>query len=398
MSTATTSSASSKVPIVHFSDAVGPTGYLSNFALFAFFIDGVRYPSTEHYFQAIKFAGTDKERMIREAATPEKAKELGGQRDAKFPLRKDWDGVKDEVMFRCNLEKFRQNPSIAQQLLATGTAPIAERSDDDAYWGDGSDRKGQNKLGEILMRVRHELANEKRIAVVVGVGPGLGVAVAQRFARAGFHVALVARDASHLASLEKDVAKVSTVSGGVLSVSADCSQLDSVRKAFAEIKSKLGHPSVLVYNASGFTGGSALDIKAEKVDEAWRISALSALVAAQEVLPNMVLRKRGTILLTGATASLRGGARFAGFAMPKFALRALGQSLAREFGPQFVHVAHIIVDGQIYRTRASQGQPTRAVDSFLDPDAIAETYWQLHSQPISCWAQELDLRPSVERF
>jgi len=136
----------------------------------------------------------------------------------------------------------------------------------------------------------------------------------------------------------------------------------------------------------------------ERFESAWRANCLGGFLAAREVLPAMLERGSGTILMTGATAALRGGARFAGLAVGKFGLRALAQSMAREFGPRGIHVAHFVIDGQIATPGALEGQPGRGEETFLAPAAIAETYWQVHRQDPSAWSLEVDLRPHVEKF
>jgi NAD(P)-dependent dehydrogenase (short-subunit alcohol dehydrogenase family) len=148
---------------------------------------------------------------------------------------------------------------------------------------------------------------------------------------------------------------------------------------------------VLVYNASGFKRGNVLDITVEDFENAWKITARGAFVSAKEVLAHMVEQGKGTIIFTGATASLRGGALFPAFASSKFALRALAQSIAREFGPKGVHTAHVIIDGGVDTQHT--GKPT-----LISPDAIADTYWHLHFQHNTSWTQELELRPSVEKW
>jgi NAD(P)-dependent dehydrogenase (short-subunit alcohol dehydrogenase family) len=220
------------------------------------------------------------------------------------------------------------------------------------------------------------------------VGPGTGAAVARRFARGGYPIALVARRQEHL----DPVATAIAADGGqAQSVTADAADPHSLERAFARIREELGPVEVLIYNAGWFRIAGLLEF-------AWRISCLGAFVAGREVLPAMVSRGRGTVLLTGATASLRGSARFAGLAVGKFGLRALAQSMAREFGPQGIHVAHVVVDGVIDTPRVRQMFPDLEEQRLLSPESIAETYWQLHQQERSSWTLELDLRPSVEKF
>lgn len=141
-----------------------------------------------------------------------------------------------------------------------------------------------------------------------------------------------------------------------------------------------------------------LELDPERFESAWRVNCFGGFLCAREVAAAMQKRGRGTLLFTGATASLRGGARFAGLAVGKFGLRALAQSLARELGPQGIHVGHVVIDGQIGSDAAHARAPARGAETFLDPAAIAETYWQLYAQPRSAWTLELDLRPHVEPF
>jgi NAD(P)-dependent dehydrogenase (short-subunit alcohol dehydrogenase family) len=233
------------------------------------------------------------------------------------------------------------------------------------------------------------------VAVVVGVGPGLGAAVARRFARGGFAVALVARSRESIAPVATDIERAG---GTALGVPADTTDQAAVGTAFARVRDALGAPEVLVYNAGFFAMGGILDIAPETFETAWKANCFGAFLAAREVLPAMVERGRGTVLLTGATASLRGSANFACLAVGKFGLRALAQTLAREFGPRGVHVAHVVVDGAIDTPRIRAFLPDREPHTLLAPDAIAETYWQLHCQDRTAWTLELDLRPAVERF
>lgn len=235
----------------------------------------------------------------------------------------------------------------------------------------------------------------QNVAAVLGVGPGLGAALARRFARAGYAVALLARRVDAL----QDVKKAITDAGGkAASIPADASDPSSVSAAFAEVRERLGDPEVMVYNAGAFVSGSVLDLTPEQLESTWRINCLGAFLAAREVAPAMIKRGHGTILLTGATAGMRGAANFSAFAVGKFGLRALGQSLARELHPKGVHVAHVVIDGQIDSERARTYSPGRATHTFLDPDTVAEAYWQLHRQGPTAWTQELELRPAVEKF
>jgi NAD(P)-dependent dehydrogenase (short-subunit alcohol dehydrogenase family) len=229
-----------------------------------------------------------------------------------------------------------------------------------------------------------------KVAIVIGAGPGLGAAVARRFAREGFHVGVVARKRETVEPLAQAIAGRAYV--------ADTGDAAQVAAVFADIRKDLGAPDVLVYNTSAFKMGGILEVSPEDFEQCWKVGCHGGFLCAREVLPAMVERGAGTILLTGATAALRGSARFSCLAVGKFGLRALGQSIAREFGERGIHVAHVIVDGQIDSARARSWSPQRPVSSFLAPDAIAETYWQLHVQSPTAWTQEIDLRPSVEKF
>ncbi len=234
-----------------------------------------------------------------------------------------------------------------------------------------------------------------KTAAVLGVGPGLGAAVARRFAREGFAVALMARREESVTGVRE---QIEDAGGTALPVSTDATDPASVAAAFDEVRSNLGDPEIFVYNAGAFQMGGILDLSPEKFDECFKANCAGAFYAAQQVLPAMVEAGRGTVLLTGATAALRGSARFSALAVGKFGLRALAQSMAREFGPQGIHVAHVIIDGQIDTPRVREMSPGREDHTMLQPDAIAEAYWQLHSQNRTAWTLELDLRPAVESF
>jgi NAD(P)-dependent dehydrogenase (short-subunit alcohol dehydrogenase family) len=173
-----------------------------------------------------------------------------------------------------------------------------------------------------------------------------------------------------------------------------------VRALFEAVGCDLGAPELVVFNAGTFQPGGLLDIDAGDFEKCWRISCLGGFHVVQAAVAAMLPQGRGTLILTGATASLRGGKNFANLAVPKFGLRALAQSAAREFAPQGIHVAHTIIDGQILSEarggRYSEGE--RGADALLKPEAIAEAYWFLHQQPRSAWTHEMDLRPWVETF
>jgi NAD(P)-dependent dehydrogenase (short-subunit alcohol dehydrogenase family) len=234
-----------------------------------------------------------------------------------------------------------------------------------------------------------------RVAAVLGVGPGLGAALARRFAGEGFAIAMMARREESLARIRQDIVNDG---GTALPVSTDATDADSVAAAFKRVRDELGDPEVLVYNAGAFQMGGVLEISPAQFDESFRANCAGAFYAGREVLPAMVEAGRGTILLTGASAALRGKARFSALAVGKFGLRALAQSMAREFGPQGIHVSHVIIDGQINTPSIREMSPDREEHTLLSSDSIAETYWQLHAQDRTAWTLEADLRPSVEGF
>ncbi|MGH8273877.1 MAG: SDR family NAD(P)-dependent oxidoreductase [Gammaproteobacteria bacterium] len=235
----------------------------------------------------------------------------------------------------------------------------------------------------------------KTVTALVGVGPGLGAALAARFAAEGHALALLSRSAQSRDPVLKQIE-----GGGGTAHCFECDAGDpvSVETAFDGVRGTLGDPDVLIYNAGSYAPGGILEMDPERFEAAWRANCYGGFLAAREVLPAMLEAGAGTILYTGATAALRGGKGFAGLAVGKFGLRALTQSMAREFGPRGIHVAHVVIDGQIGTPSAHERQPERAEETFLAPVDIAENYWQLYRQPPSAWTQEMDLRPHVEKF
>ena len=234
-------------------------------------------------------------------------------------------------------------------------------------------------------------------ALVVGVGPGLGAALARCFAGAGIDVAVAARNSGKLGGLVGEVE-----AQGVKGRGFDCDVTDEqdVADLFRRVEADLGRPDLVVYNAGAFVPAGIMEIEPADFERCWRVGCFGGFLVGQAAARRMTAPTRagvpgGTIVFTGATASLRGGARFANLAVGKFGLRALAQSMARELGPMGVHVAHVIVDGVIASER-SGGQTEN--ESRLDPNAIAANYLTLHRQPRSAWTHELDLRPWVEKF
>ncbi len=226
-----------------------------------------------------------------------------------------------------------------------------------------------------------------RAAVVMGVGEGLGLALVNAFAGEGYKVFAAARSASKLEALSAD--------DRVIACDCDATDPAQVDQFFARIDAP---PEAAVFNAGAFERGPVADTQPEDFERCWRVGCFAGFLLGRAAARAMLPQGRGTILFTGATASLRGGANFVNLASPKFALRALSQSLARELGPKGIHVAHVIIDGQIHSPRYAKLAEERGPDSLLDPAAIAQAYVGLHRQPRSAWTQELDLRPWVERF
>ncbi len=229
--------------------------------------------------------------------------------------------------------------------------------------------------------------------MVIGAGPGLGRALAERFAQAGMGVVAAARDPGKLrAALDARAALDLRLEA------CDATQPAAVAKLFATVGRELGDPSLVVFNAGTYVRGGILEISPESFEHCWRVGCFAGLVVGQAAARLMASSGTGTIIFTGATASLRGGAGFTNLAVPKFGLRALAQSMARELGPKGIHVAHVIIDGQIESDRNRQLLDDRGPDSLLPAPAIAESYYQLHRQPRGAWTHELDLRPWVEKF
>ncbi|HML06837.1 MAG TPA: SDR family NAD(P)-dependent oxidoreductase [Xanthobacteraceae bacterium] len=227
-----------------------------------------------------------------------------------------------------------------------------------------------------------------RTALIVGSGSGLSASLARAFAEAGMTVALAARGAARLADLAQNL--------GGRAFACDATKRAEVQKLFADVEAAFGAPDVVVYNASYRTRGSIVELDPVDVEKGLVVSAFGGFLVAQEAALRMLPRAHGAILFTGASASVKGYAQSAPFAMGKFALRGLAQSLARELAPQGIHVGHIVVDGGI--RSAQRPDPPGHPDSLLDPDAIAQSYLHLLQQPRSAWAWEIELRPWVEKF
>ena len=227
-----------------------------------------------------------------------------------------------------------------------------------------------------------------KTALIVGAGPGLSASLARLFAKHGLQVALAARDTDKLAALAGETAAAT--------FACEATEPEEVAALFDVVIATQGVPDIVVYNASARARGPITDVEPDAVARAISVSAFGGFLVAQQAARHMVARGSGAILLTGASASVKGYPQSGAFAMGKFALRGLAQSMARELAPKGVHVAHFVIDGGI--RSAVRQNPNDNPDSLLDPDAIAESYWHVATQPRSAWTWEIELRPWVEKF
>lgn len=229
---------------------------------------------------------------------------------------------------------------------------------------------------------------EPKTALIVGAGSGLSASLARLFARKGLQVALASRNPDNLMRIAEETAAVT--------FACEATEPEEVAALFEVVVATIGAPDIVVYNASARARGAVTDLDPADVARAIAVSGYGGFLVAQQAARLMVPKESGAILLTGASASVKGYANSSAFAMGKFALRGLAQSMARELSPKGVHVAHFVIDGGI--RAATRPEPNDNPDSLLDPDAIAETYWQVATQPRSAWTWEVELRPWVERF
>lgn len=227
------------------------------------------------------------------------------------------------------------------------------------------------------------------IAVIAGVGSGLSASLARLLAREGFHVVLAARDTAKLGALAAETKATA--------IAADVADPTSVEQLFASAD-KLGDLSLVVFNAAYRARGPVADIDPEDVRKALLVGTFGAFLVGQQAARRLLKRGAGSILFTGATAGVKGFANSSPFAMQKFGLRGLAQSMARELAPKNIHVAHFVIDGQIASAERGRTPPVDAPDSMLSPDAIADTYLAIHRQQRSAWTWEVELRPWTEKF
>ncbi len=225
-------------------------------------------------------------------------------------------------------------------------------------------------------------------ALIVGAGSGLSAALAQALAVEGIKVALAARSTGDLQPLAKEI--------GAQVFACDASVRADVERLFGDLDAQFGAPEIAIYNASFRTRGPLIELDPGDVEKALAVSAYGGFLVGQQAARRMLPKKHGAILFTGASASVKGYAQSAPFAMGKFALRGLAQSMARELSPSGIHVAHVVIDGGIRSAR--RPEPADKSDTLLDPEAIAASYLDLIRQPRSAWAWEIELRPWVERF
>jgi NAD(P)-dependent dehydrogenase (short-subunit alcohol dehydrogenase family) len=242
-----------------------------------------------------------------------------------------------------------------------------------------------------------------KIAVIVGAGDAIGSAVGRRFAKGGYTVCLIRRSAEKAAP---HIAAIEAAGGRAHAFASDARDEAATIALFETIERDIGPIEICLFNAGANTHTGALETTGTLFERVWRLACFAGFIAGREAARHMLPRGHGTILFTGATASLRGGAGFAAFAAAKAGLRAVAQSLAREFGPKGIHVAHLVIDGgvdspaihQRRRARFGPDAPPPEPGSLIALDTVAEAYWTLHTQPRDGWTFEMDIRPSVETW
>jgi NAD(P)-dependent dehydrogenase (short-subunit alcohol dehydrogenase family) len=230
--------------------------------------------------------------------------------------------------------------------------------------------------------------SDYKSVLIVGAGEGLSASLARKFSAEDMHVALAARNAGKLKDLCDET--------GASAYACDSAKPDDVAKLFAQVESETGAPDVVVYNPSARVRGPLIELDPEGVRNALTVTAFGGFLVAQQAVKRMLPKGYGAVLFTGASASVKGYPLSAPFAMGKFALRGLAQSMARELHPQGIHIGHIVIDGGIRKPERTE--PSDKPDSLLDPDAIAENYLHLLKQPRSAWTWEIEVRPWVEKF
>lgn len=234
-----------------------------------------------------------------------------------------------------------------------------------------------------------------KIAVIAGVGPGLGAAIARKFADEGCNLALLSRSSAYSINLSKRLEETGI---SAIPIPTDITDAGQVTDSFAQIRQELGVPDILVNHAGNAAWGNLSELTAEAFENSWRVCTLGAFLCVKQVVPGMIEKGEGTILFSGATSAVRGRSGAIAFSSAKFAMRGLASSLAREVGPQGIHVAHVIIDGIIDSPNLRERYKLSENEPLLKPDAIAETYWALVQQERSAWSFEIDVRPHNEEF
>ncbi|WP_254273642.1 SDR family NAD(P)-dependent oxidoreductase [Haloarcula marina] len=231
-----------------------------------------------------------------------------------------------------------------------------------------------------------------RTAVIAGVGPGLGASLARKFVTEGCQVALFARTDAYIDALAAELGE------NAVAVPTDITDREAVAAGFEAVRDAFGPVDVLVVNASGGAWKGLTDISHAEFESALAVGVEGGLHCSQEAVSDMLAGDGGTVVFTGATSAVRGRGGAIGFSAAKFAVRGMAESMARELGPEGIHVAHVVVDGQILPSESGETDPGRGEETYLDPDDIAASYWHLVEQDRSAWTLELDLRPHVEEF
>ena len=234
--------------------------------------------------------------------------------------------------------------------------------------------------------------NRKRVAIVAGVGPGLGTALVRRLVGEGCRVGMFARSPEFIGKLAAEIGT------DVLAVSTDVSDAKQVAAGFRKVRQQLGPVEILIAHASGSVGESLMKTTPDQFERSWRVAVLGGFLCAREAVPDMFKRRKGAIIFTGATSSVRGRGGAVAFSSAKFAVRGLAQSLAVELWPKGIHVAHVIIDGVIDTPNVRKTYRASAKEPLLKPEAIADAYWNLIEQDRSAWSLEIDLRPDREAF
>ena len=230
-----------------------------------------------------------------------------------------------------------------------------------------------------------------KLCVITGVGAGNGASFSRRFTRAGYRVVMLARNLAYLETLAKEIP-------GSVAMECDVRDPGAIQQVFARIHEEIGTVDTLIYNAGAGEWASIMDTSLEGMESSWATNTLGLVACAQEVIPSMTEKGEGSIMVIGATASLRGGAQSTAFASAKAAQRSVAQSMARDLGPKGIHVGYLIIDGIIDIERTRERFPDRADDFFMQPDAIADSVYAMTQQDRSAWAFEIDLRPYGEKW